>query len=145
MKSELNEEALGWMLKWFSIHAVWADNIYQHCIDNGYEPDKNPVTEEKRRKLLLDTDTQAMAMVVCFYENQAGSLITRGRLAKTLDKYNWKARDVNVVRDLEKSDPFALLIHNEPSQENGKRKARYIEPTQRLISFFNKYCKDGEK
>lgn len=143
MKSELNEEARKWMLAWFSMHAVWGESIYQHCIDDGYVPDKNTTTREKRKRLLIDSETQAMAMIVCFYYDQTGTLLSRRQLSKTLDKQNPKAKDTKIVRDLEKLESFGLLIHNPPSQERGDRYARYIEPTPRLISFFNKYCKDG--
>ena len=141
MKPQLKEEAADGMNVWVNISTLWSSNIYQHCIDDGYEPEMNSIAEEGKKKLLHDSETLAMMLGTVYAWHEAGRYMSRRELSIMLDKDNAKAKDTKIVRDLEKLKRFGLLIHNEPSQTEGDRGARYIEPTERLINFFNQYWK----
>ena len=141
MKLQLKEEAVNGMNVWVNASTLWDRNIYQHCLDNGYEPEKNPIAEEGKKKLLHDNETLAMMLGTVYAVHLSGRFMSRRELSIMLDRDNAKARDTKIVRDLEKLKRFGLLIHNAPSQAGGDRGARYIEPTERLINFFNKHWK----
>jgi len=141
MKPQLKEEAADGMNIWVNISTLWSSNIYLHCIDDGYEPEMNSIAEEGKKKLLRDSETMAMMLSIVYAWHVAGRYMSRRELSIMLDKDNAKAKDTKIVRDLEKLKRFGLLIHNAPSQAGGDRGARYIEPTERLINFFNKHWK----
>jgi hypothetical protein len=141
MKLQLKEEAFYGMDVWVKTSTLWGSNIYQHCIDNGYEPEMNLTAEEGKKKLLHDSETLAMMLVTVYAGQLSGRKMSRRELSIALDKDNAKAKDTKIVRDLEKLKRFELLIHNEPSLTGGERGARFIEPTERLINFFNQYWK----
>lgn len=141
MKLELAEEAVFGMNVWVNTSTLWSKNIYQHCINEGYEPEMNSIAEEGKKKLLHDSETLAMMLSTVYVCHLTGRFMSRRELSMLLDKDNAKAKDTKIVRDLEKLKRFGLLVHNAPSQNEGDRGARYIEPTERLINFFNQYWK----
>ena len=141
MKLQLKEEAVYGMNVWINASTLWGGKIYQHCIDNGYEPEKNPIAEEGKKKLLHDSETLAMMLGAVYAGHLTGRFMSRRELSIMLDKDNAKAKDTKIVRDLEKLKRFELLIHYEPSLADGERGARFIEPTERLINFFNQHWK----
>ena len=134
----MNKNSYLWMMKWITMNSVWGDNIYQHCIDDGYEASNNPITEKSNTKLLLSSETLAMAVAICFFHHKFGRFMSRRELSKLLDGDNSRAQDAKIVRDLLKLESFGLFIHNPPS---GTLNTRFIEPTQRLINFFDQHCK----
>ena len=138
----MNNDSHNWMKKWIEMNSVWGNEIYQHCVDDGYEASRNTITEKNNKKLLYNSETLAMAIVVCFFSYENGRFMSRRELSIALDENNARAQDAKIVRDLAKLESFGLFIHNPPS---GPLKTRYIEPTQRLISFFDQHCKGAQQ
>ena len=122
----------------------WSSNIYIYCKNNtGFVPMKNQVAEENSERLLRDVDTYIMAMTIVLHYANHGNYITRRALAKALSE-KWEARDNKIVRDLDKLEHYKLFIHHKPSEVAGDRGARFIEPSDRLICFFNDHWKGNK-
>lgn len=136
----LSNNAFEWINECMYIFSIWDEHIYEHCIQDNYQAQENTVRENNTIKRLKDSETFFMCMIVCMYYKKTGTYISRRKLSLYMDKENQKAQDEKNKRFLETLEPLGLLIHNSPSNDPKDRGARFIEPTSRLISFFNNHC-----
>lgn len=129
-------ELMEYIFRWTRITAF--------LVDEGYKAAMNPNTEEQCQRALLDLDTFIICMLLyrryATLQRDSTTLkpYTLRKLAETISsgsENSLKAQEGKLKRLFEKLEPYKL-ISIQLTQHTGNRMCYQIEPTDKLVRFF---------